>query len=257
MNNPLVSVLMTVFNHEKFVYKSIKSITNQSYKNLELIVIDNRSNDNSKKIIQKIKDIRIKKKFLSKNIGRTNCLNYGLNLCRGKYIAILDSDDLAKKNRIKNQVEELERNEEIYLLASDYDLIKDNKKITINRNSLIFKRYPRKILFENLICHSSVMYRKKLINLIGKYPTKFKYAQDYAFFLKIFKKFKIKILDQRLISFRITHKNSETFRQYKNKRITKEAIELLFWSLRNYKFKMVEYFVFILNLLKQSIKLIL
>ena len=257
MNNPLVSVLMTVFNHEKFVYKSIKSITNQSYKNLELIVIDNRSNDNSKKIIQKIKDIRIKKKFLSKNIGRTNCLNYGLNLCRGKYIAILDSDDLAKKSRIKNQVEELEENEEIYLLASDYDLIKDNKKITINRNSLIFEKYPRKILFENLIAHSSVMYRKELINLIGKYPTKFKYAQDYAFYLKIFKKFKIKILDQRLVSIRIGHNNSETFIQNKNKRITKEAIELLLWSLRNYKLKMVEYFVFMLNLLKQSFKLII
>ena len=101
---PLVSILMTIYNHEKFLDESIRSILNQSFKNWELIAIENGSNDLSKKVLMSIIDRRIRKKFLNKNLGRTNCLNFGLKICRGEYIAILDSDDIAKKNRIFSQV---------------------------------------------------------------------------------------------------------------------------------------------------------
>lgn len=256
MNKTLVSVLMTVFNHERFVHKAIKSIINQSYKNLELIVIDNGSHDKSKNIINKIKDKRIKKIFLKKNIGRTNCLNYGLNFCKGEYIAILDSDDIAKKNRIKDQIKEFEKNKNIWLLGSDYEIIKKNKKKSFNQNSIIFNKNPRKILFENLISHSSVMYKKKLINKIGKYPTNFKYAQDYAFYLKAFKRFKIKILNKKLIKYRAEHEYSETHRRSSQKIITKEKIRLLLWSYKNFELSLNEIFIFLIILVKQYIKLI-
>ena len=91
MKKPLVSILMTIYNHESFLNKSIKSVINQTFKNWELIAIDNGSEDKSSEVLQKISDKRIKKKYLKKNIGRTNCLNYGLKFCKGKYIAILDS----------------------------------------------------------------------------------------------------------------------------------------------------------------------
>ena len=90
MSNPKISILMTVFNHEKFVKTSIKSILSQNYKNFELIVVNNGSSDQSGNIIKKIRDRRIKKFFLKKNIGRTKCLNYGLKKCKGKYVAIQD-----------------------------------------------------------------------------------------------------------------------------------------------------------------------
>lgn len=109
MNKPKISVLMTIYNHENFLKHAIKSIINQSYKNWELIAIDNGSTDNSKKILKKFRHKNIKKKILKKNIGRTNCLNYGLRFCRGEYIAILDSDDVSEKSRFKKQVNEMEK----------------------------------------------------------------------------------------------------------------------------------------------------
>ena len=92
-----VSILMTVYNHQRYVYKSIKSILNQSYNNFEFIIINNGSSDSSWDIIKKFKDKRIKIYNLKKNIGRTECLNFGLKKCKGKFIAIQDSDDLSKK----------------------------------------------------------------------------------------------------------------------------------------------------------------
>jgi glycosyltransferase involved in cell wall biosynthesis len=82
MKQPTVSVLMTVFNHQNYLKESVRSVINQSYKNWELITIDNGSTDNSKKILKTINDKRIKKFFLKKNIGRTKCLNLGLEKCK-------------------------------------------------------------------------------------------------------------------------------------------------------------------------------
>ena len=102
------SVLMTVFNAEKYLEHSINSLLKQSYKKFELIIIDDKSNDNSKRIIQNFKNKKIKKYFLPKHIGRTPALNFGLKKCSGKYIAILDADDLSTKDRLLKQINFLE-----------------------------------------------------------------------------------------------------------------------------------------------------
>ena len=102
-----VSILMTIFNHENYLKSSIKSLINQNYKNWELIAIDNGSTDKSALILKSFKDKRIKKKFLKKNIGRTECLNFGLKFCKSKFIAILDSDDISETSRLRIQVAEM------------------------------------------------------------------------------------------------------------------------------------------------------
>ena len=138
MKKPLVSILMTIYNHESFLNKSIKSVINQTFKNWELIAIDNGSEDKSSEVLQKISDKRIKKKYLKKNIGRTNCLNYGLKFCKGKYIAILDSDDLSRKNRITFQINRMKKNTNLWLTSSSYTKIDDRgrnlSKVLIKEN---------------------------------------------------------------------------------------------------------------------------
>ena len=84
-----VSVLMTVYNTERYLAKSINSILNQKFKNFELIIVDDFSTDESGKILKKFKNNRIKK-FLKKHIGRTPALNFGLKM-QSEFIAILDS----------------------------------------------------------------------------------------------------------------------------------------------------------------------
>ena len=235
MKKPKVSILMTVFNHEKYIKSSIDSILSQTFKKFEFVIIDNGSTDESRKIIKKIKDKRIKFFYFEKNIGRTKCLNFGVKKCKGKYIAILDSDDHAKKERIKTQYDFLEKNLDVSLVGSNYNII-DHKGRIIKKKKIDIDlyEYPNKILFNNVIAHSTVMYRNKIIKKIGGYPNKYIYAQDYAFYLKLIKNYKIKLSKKILANIRINHKDSETFRS-RSISIRLEEIRLIIWIIRNIK----------------------
>ena len=257
MKKPLISVLMTIYNHEIFLKSSITSIINQSFKNWELIAIENGSTDNSREILKNIKNKKIKKIFLKKNIGRTNALNYGIKLCKSKYIAILDSDDLAKKNRLEIQLKRFKNDENLFFTSSSYELINEKNK-SIQKKTIKEKLYnsPRKLFFNNFIAHSTVMYKRELIKKIGYYPTNYKYAQDYAFYLKIFKKYKMEIIEKQLTKVRYIHKNSETFRQSKTNLIILEEIKLLIWVYKNFYLTNIEKINFCIFLIKKILKLI-
>lgn len=250
-----VSVLMTVFNHENYIKFSIKSILSQSFKNFELIIIDNGSTDKSLEIINEIKDKRIRLYKFKKNIGRTKCLNFGLKKCRGKYIAIQDSDDISKKNRIKTLYTFLEKNLNIALVASNYNVINTKNKIIEKRicNIDLFS-YPKNLFFNNPIGHSTIMYRYKIIKRIGTYPEKIIYAQDYAFYLKVIKHYKIILLKKILANLRVNHKKSESFRLRNSLLIQKEQMQIILWIVKNFKLSTIEkikiFFRLIILLLK-------
>lgn len=247
MNNkaePLVSILMTVYNHDKFLHSSIKSIINQTYKNWELIVIDNGSTDKTKQILKNIKNKKIKKFFLKKNIGRTRCLNLGLKICKGKFIAINDSDDLAKKNRLELQIKKFNELRNVDLIGSNYKFLNNKNKNLKNVliNSKVNKD-PKIILFQNLIAHSTIMFKKELLKKIGNYSNKIKYAQDYLFILKTLKNGKIFILKNNLMKIRINHTFSESYRLKKTKLIHLEEIKILYWVLKNFKINLKKKFL--------------
>ena len=138
-----VSILMTCFNAEAFIEKSIKSIKNQSFKNWELIIVDDFSKDQTLKIAKKLKTNKIKIYSLKKHIGRTKALNYGLKKIKNDLIAILDADDIAYKNRIMVQKNFLEKNQKTLLVGSWYKVIDKSDKIIknvkIDTNQNIYK----------------------------------------------------------------------------------------------------------------------
>ncbi len=125
MSTPLVSILMTIYNHRRYLEQSIESIKKQTYKNWELIAIDNGSTDGSQKILLNFKHKKIRSFFLKKNIGRTKCLNLGLKKCKGKFIAILDSDDISHKDRLNFQINEFRKDKNLWLLATNFEFIDD------------------------------------------------------------------------------------------------------------------------------------
>ena len=232
MKKPKISVLMTIYNHENYLKYSIISILNQNYNNWELIAIDNGSTDDSKKVLNSFKDKRIKKIFLKKNIGRTNCLNYGLDFCEGEFVAIQDSDDIALRGRLKKQLAYFKKFKNLSFVSSNCQIIDEKNKIKKKKYMNYKNINYRDLIFKNIIAHSTVMYRKNLISKIGKYPKGFLYAQDYAFYLKVLKNYQIYISDENLLKARM-HSNSESFRLSKTKIIINEQIRLLFWSLNN------------------------
>lgn len=251
------SVLMTVFNAEKYLEHSINSLLKQSYKKFELIIIDDKSNDNSKRIIQNFKNKKIKKYFLPKHIGRTPALNFGLKKCSGKYIAILDADDLSTKDRLLKQINFLEKNINCNLIGSYTSLI--NKKGKLLKNFIMPKtieEFNDKMKLKNLLPHSSVMIRKKFFKKIGYfYPKNFKYAQDHALWLKFLKKTDIYILPNYLTKCRVLENNMTNSKKYKLIREI-ELVKNSLYSIKNFKLSFLNYLFLILLIFKTLIKIV-
>ena len=162
-----VSILMTCFNAEAFIEKSINSIKNQSFKRWELIIVDDFSKDQTLKIAKKLKTKKIKIFPLKKHIGRTKALNYGLKKLKNDFIAILDADDIALKNRIMIQKNFLEKNQKTLLVGSWYKVIDKSDKIIKNvKIDTNQKNIYKNMIYRNLFCHSSIMFKKSLLNKI-------------------------------------------------------------------------------------------
>ena len=251
-----VSVLMTVYNAENFLEKSISSIINQTFKNWELIIVDDYSNDRSLKIIKKFKKKNIKTFKLNKKLGRTKSLNYGLNKCSGKYVAILDADDFSKKNRLEKQYNFLKKNNDCGLVATWYRLIFLNQKFSLSKKFFLKNEIVRKYLFINPIAHSSIMFLKSLAVKLGKYPNQLKYAQDWGLILKFMKHSKVKVLNEFLVNITIV-KGSMTFNNKYKEVILKDYKKNLSYILNNFDINLIERLIIYYFYLKNKVKLII
>ena len=123
LKTPKISVIITCFNSEKFLKKSIQSVLNQSYKDFELIIVDDCSSDLTKKIIldHKNKDKRIKTSFIRKNSGTASIpRNLGAKISKGEYLAFLDSDDIWIKDKLKIQIKNISKSTILSFSSSNY-----------------------------------------------------------------------------------------------------------------------------------------
>lgn len=200
--SPTISVIMSVYNHEKTVSRAINSILNQSYKNYEFIIIDDGSTDNSKKIITNLakKNKRIKFYIFKKNKGLPKCLNFGIKKSRGTYIARMDADDFSIKNRLKIQKNFLDKNPKYSIIGSNAEYRDKYGKI-VKKTNLSQKNDEIKfvIFMRNPIIHSSVFVRKIFFKN-NLYNEKFIKCQDYELWIRSIDKFNFKNLKNNLIS---------------------------------------------------------
>lgn len=201
---PIVSVIMAAYNAEKHISASIESIINQTFNNFELLVINDGSTDNTQSIVKEYckKDSRIILLNNDKNLFVIKSRNKGIEKAKGKYIAILDSDDLALPNRLEYQVKYLENNPDIFLIGSSAYIIDENDKV---ENSFIaptgYEKLKNNINKNNLIYHSTVMFRNENVF----YREKMIYCEDYDLILRLFSEGKkIDNLSDILISYRQT-----------------------------------------------------
>ena len=130
---PKISVIISFFNNCDTLEKSLKSILNQSYKDFELIIISDGSNDGSNKIVKKflIKKNNVLYFESKKNVGLTKMLNLGIKFSRGEYIARHDADDLSLSSRFKNQIDILKKKKNLDIIGSNAKYAYKNKTISI------------------------------------------------------------------------------------------------------------------------------
>ena len=206
LKNPKISVIMSVYNGEKYLREAIESILDQTFIDFEFIIVIDPSIDNSLEIIQSYDDERIEIINNEKNIGLTQSLNKALKIAKGEYIARQDADDISLPNRFEEQITYLEKYPEVALLGTSAYKIDENGKI-IEKFTALAKPTIKNLFKGNLFYHGSVMLRKGIINELGGYNELITYPQDYELWLRIAKHYKVGNLTQLLYKWRFHGEN--------------------------------------------------
>jgi len=222
---PLVSVIMPAYNAEKFIAESIESILNQSYSNWELIVINDGSTDQTKSIVSNfLSDDRIQLINHEYNQGLIISRNSGIEAANGKYIANLDSDDIALPLRLQKQVNFLENNINYVLLGSAcVNIDAKGSQINTTRREIPNLALKSILLFSNYFINSSVMMKTEIAKKVS-YDSSIPLAEDYYYFVELSQYGDIGNLSETLIKYRI-HDNNIS--KVKEKEL-KNATQLIF-----------------------------
>lgn len=203
---PVISVVMSVYNCEKYLREAVDSVLNQSFKNFEFIIINDGSNDNSLGIIleYQARDNRIL--IVSQNnIGLTGSLNRAIGLSRCEYIARQDADDISLVPRLERQHGFLKIHPQVAVAGCFGEIFNDEGIVSpignLHLSSRALKRYlPRK----NPMIHGSVMMRKSCLEKAGFYRDFFRHSQDYDLWLRLSECFDLAILPELLYRYRIS-----------------------------------------------------
>lgn len=184
MKSPLVSIIMPAYNAEKFIEESIESVINQSYKNWELLIVNDCSRDLTAKIIEiySLKDRRIKIFTQKENKGVVEARNRALKESKGKYIAFLDSDDLWEKNKLEIQIKYMQKNK-VYMTYTGYSYISEDGKFLKEIKIPKSLNYKQALKGNQIGCLTVVIDKYKIKNF--EMPD-FKH-EDYATWLNILK----------------------------------------------------------------------
>ncbi len=207
-NKPSISVVMPVYNTAEFLAESIESILAQSYKDFEFIILDDGSTDKSWEIICNYasKDKRIITFQNGKNEGIFFTRNFGLDISTGKYIAVMDSDDISTPERFVKQITYLESHPEIDVLGGQIVKFGD---VAQSANKSNYPLTPGGIrwglVIGSQLAHSTVMMRNHLFSAEGFRYREQKVAQDYDLWTRLSHKHKIANLPEVLVKYRIHH----------------------------------------------------
>ena len=230
---PKITVLMSVYNGEKYLRQAMESILNQTFRDFEFLIINDASNDASKEIILSYSDPRIVYVENEENLGLTRSLNKGLKMAKGEYVARMDADDLSLLERLQKQVEFLDKNKEVVLLGSCSEFIDENGEV-FRKNNTVYSKEELfyNLTFGNVFPHSSVMFRKKEVLDLGGYNEEFKRSQDFELWNRISRKYAVNMLDDVLLQWRNLKDNiSNKFKESQGDdafRVFSESIKELF-----------------------------
>jgi glycosyltransferase involved in cell wall biosynthesis len=199
---------MPVYNGEKFIKETIESVLNQSFSDYELIIVDDGSTDASYEIISSYIDHRIKYYKNEINSGIVFSLNRALEIASSEYIARIDADDICLKNRLKIQLDFLEKNKNVGVCSGSICYIDSIgiEGVTVKVPISIDECRVR-FLFGNPVIHPASMFRRALAIKVGGYTEGMEPAEDYDFWLKLLEISDIQNVDEVLLKYRIHNSN--------------------------------------------------
>lgn len=213
MNAPAISVILPVYNCEKYIGRAIQSVLQQTFSDFELIIINDGSIDKTESLILSFPDPRIVYLKNQENKGLIFSLNRSIDIATGKYIARVDGDDICKPERLAKQRSFLDQNEDITVVGCTIEFINEQEEITgiwnLDRQTITASQIRKTILKENCIAHPTVMMRSEIIKKL-KYKPYQKNIEDYDLWLRMLSRgYKIAKIDEALLLYRI-HDDSVT-----------------------------------------------
>lgn len=236
---PLVSIITPCYKGGKYLPFSIASVLQQDFKDFELLLIDDKSPDNTREIMQKEReksdfDPRIHLLQNEKNLGIVGTRNKALQLTKGKYICFLDQDDLwTANNKLSLQVSYLEQNPQCIMVWSHTDLINSKgEKIGQIRFATSDGEIRSKLLFWNQFCTCAVMIRSEVVKKAGFLDRRYDKVDDYDLWLKSGKYWTLGNIDKVLVAYRKSWENtsSENRTYLHMKRLHLRLVWREFWN---------------------------
>ena len=204
-HNSLVSVIMSVYNGERFLKEAIDSILNQSFRDFEFIIIDDCSRDKTSEILSEYKDSRIVLVNNEANIGLAKSLNIGIRHAKGKFIARMDADDVSLPERLRLQYEYMESHPDVDILGGQAWKIDENGRIIGEITKPISAEdISRYIKYACPVIHPTYFVRKHVYEALHGYREFISPIEDYDFLLRAFEYgFKIENIPVKLIKYRL------------------------------------------------------
>ena len=209
INNPLVSIVINCYNGEKYLRKSIESILDQSYKNLELIFWDNHSTDQTRNIIKSYDDSRIKYFFSQNHTTLYQARNLALKECKGDFVSFLDADDYYLKDKIAKQLLYFKDEKVGVIYSNYYRYYEDIKKKKLLTNKMLPSgNLTQYILEESQISFMTVIVRKKsLDSLEFNFDPKYSIIGDYDLLYRLSFNWDFYYINEPLAVYRIHDEN--------------------------------------------------
>lgn len=201
MGLPKVTVLMPVYNAERFLREAIDSILIQTFLHFEFIIIDDGSTDSSAEIVRSYVDPRIRFFQNDRNLGISETLNKGIKLASSELIARMDADDVSYPQRLQRQYDYMMQHENCALLSCWARVISEDKRF-VRLERYRSKFYYYNLTFECWMYHPTIMFRKQPVEAVGMYSMK--YSEDYDLFWKVSTAFEIGNLAETLVDYRLS-----------------------------------------------------
>lgn len=218
-NEKLISVVIPCYNHEKYIEKTVRSVLQQTYPNIEVLVADDCSTDNSVAVLQTIQDARLKLFPFQRNQGTVFTLNFLLKQAKGDYIATLGSDDYFAPDKLEKQLNVMERDPALGAVFSWAEIV-DGNDIPHDKSSSfpidVFQEDNKSsaewirhfFLNGNHLCHSSAMVRRSVQDDVGLYRPAYRQLHDYDYWFRVLCKYPIYVIPEKLTAYRRADEDS-------------------------------------------------
>jgi len=194
IDNPLISVIIPVYNGSNYLQEAIESVLHQTYKNYEIIIIDDGSTDNTWDIIGSYGDLI--RGFHKENGGVASALNYGIQVMKGDWFAWLSHDDLWVPEKLEVQISYHIKNENVMGSFTNFSVIDEKGTLLFNSNCpyVMNSCSLRELFLTNYIAGDTVLLHKKILKDIGRFNENLRVTQDYDMWLRILQKYDLGVI---------------------------------------------------------------